>query len=265
MEKNDAQVNSYSKDYRKLLGFTKQNDAKIFFGAKDITPGIDYTYIDNINHRLADMVDKIHATVNKTIQIDDLVGFKNLYIFRPFEIMRDSDILPSLNNQGRRPEQVYFSWMRGYIVTGYFLKALGHIFDTDTTNIELIGDDDLLNEKTFSRTPKADLEIKTPAGKKVRIEVQSGFTGINDIKKHKISEAKRILNELGVHTIIVHFDLYNGQTAFVQADQISDADVNWVARPQMEGQTVFSIDQKYFIWNLIEIPPKYCEWTKKLK
>lgn len=247
------------------MGFTKQNDAKIFFGAKDITPGIDYAYIDKINHRLADMVDKIHTTVNKTVQIDDLEAFKNLYIFRPFEIMRDSDILPSLNNQGRRPEQVYFSWMRGYIVTGYFLKTLGYIFDTDTTNIELIGDDDLLDEETFSRTPKADLEIKTPTGEKIRIEVQSGFTGINDIKKHKITEAKRILNKLDIHTTIVHFDLYNGQTAFIQADQITDADVNWVSRSQMEGQTVFSIDQKYFIWSLTEIPPKYREWTKNLE
>lgn len=250
------------KNYRRQIGFTNQDDVKDFFGAKDIVPSIDLSYLQLLNKRLYHIVDKINFTINPQIQVDDLEAFKKLYIDRPFEIIKDSGILPTLNNQGRRPEQVYFSWMRGYIISNYFLKALGFIFDANLSDISLIGDDDLFNEDTFNRTPKADLEIKLADSQKLRIEMQSGFTGINDIKKHKVIEAKKVLQESGIHTLVIHFDLYNGQVAFVKVSQITDGDLNWVTRQQMEGQTVFSIDQKYFIWNLTEIPPKYCSWKE---
>lgn len=173
--------------------------------------------------------------------------------------MKANDILPVLNNQGRRPEQVYYSWMRGYVLSNYFLKALGLVFEVDTSNIDLIGDDDLKNIETFKRTPKADLEIKLNDKEKVRIEMQSGFTGINDIKQHKVLEAKRVFRDLGFHTLALHFDLYNGQVAFIKLDEIEDDSVNWITRQQMEGQTVFNIDQNYFIWKITESPMKYKE------
>ena len=52
----------------------------------------------------------------------------------------------------------------------------------------------------------------------------------------------------------------NGQVAFVQVDNINDEDVNWITRQQMEGQTVFNIDQNYFIWKLTELPPKISDF-----
>ena len=140
-----------------------------------------------------------------------------------------------------------------------FLKALGLIFEVDTSSIDLIGDDDLKNVETFKRTPKADLEIKLNGKEKVRIEMQSGFTGINDIKQHKVLEAKRVFRDLGFHTLAIHFDLYNGQVAFIKLDEIGDDSVNWITRQQMEGQTVFNIDQNYFIWKITEKPMKYRE------
>lgn len=36
----------YFKAYRMRLGFSNQNGAKRFFAAKDITPTVDYAYID---------------------------------------------------------------------------------------------------------------------------------------------------------------------------------------------------------------------------
>ena len=61
------------------------------------------------------------------------------------------------------------------------------------------------------------------------------------------------------HTIAIHFDLYNGQVAFIKLDEIKDNSVNWITRQQMEGQTVFNIDQNYFIWKITEKPLKYSE------
>ena len=171
--------------------------------------------------------------------------------------MQANEILPILNNQGRRPEQVYFSWMRGYVISNFFLKALGIIFGIDTTKINFIGDDDLRKIKTFKRTPKADLEINLTARKKIRIEMQSGFTGINDIKQHKVLEAKRIFRDENTRSLALHIDLYNGQVAFLKLDEIKNNDVNWITRQQMEGQTVFNIDQNHFVWKITEPPIKY--------
>lgn len=89
--------------------------------------------------------------------------------------------------------------------------------------------------------------------------MQSGFTGINDIKQHKVMEARRIYEENGQETLVIHFDLFNGQVAFVHIHDISDADQNWITRQQMEGQTVFQIDQNFFLWKITEKPSTYLE------
>ncbi|MEK7628105.1 MAG: restriction endonuclease [Patescibacteria group bacterium] len=249
----------YFRHYRQKLGFSSQTDVKDFFGAKDITPTVDLSYIQLLNDRLYNIIDKINDVVAKEIKIDDLSAFKKEHIDRTFEILKANEILPVLNNQGRRPEQVYYSWMRGYVLSNYFLKALGLIFEIDTSSIDLIGDDGLKNVETFKRTPKADLEIKLNGKEKIRVEMQSGFTGINDIKQHKVWEAKRVFRDFGFHTLAIHFDLYNGQVAFIKLDEIGDDSINWITRQQMEGQTVFNIDQNYFVWKITENPLKYKE------
>jgi len=247
------------RQYRKRLGFTKQTDVKNFFGAKDIIPTVDFNYIKLLNKRLYGIIDKVDSVIADEIKVDDLAAFKKEHIDHIFEVMKTSNILPVLNNQGRRPEQVYFSWMRGFVLSNYFLKALGLVFEVDTSSIDLIGDDDLKNVETFKRTPKADLEIRINGKEKVRIEMQTGFTGTNDIKQHKVLEAKRVFRDFGIHTLAIHFDLYNGQVAFVRLDEVEDDSVNWITRQQMEGQTVFNIDQNYFVWKITERPTKYKE------
>ncbi len=145
------------------------------------------------------------------------------------------------------------------MISSYFLNALSQVFEVDIKNIDLIGDDDLVNIETFKRTPKADLQITLTNGEKIRIEVQSGFQGINDIKQHKVLEAKKIKKEENISSLVVHFDLYNGQVAFVKTDEVDDDSVNWITRQQMEGQTVFNIDQNNFVWKLTEEPSKYSD------
>ena len=259
MPKRTTITAEYFRRYRQNLGFANQADVKNFFGAKDITPTVDFNYIKLLNKRLCDIVNKVNGVVVNEIKVADLAAFKKDHISRTFTIMKESGILPILNNQGRRPEQVYFSWMRGFVISNYFLKALGLIFGVDTSKIDLIGDDDLKSIETFKRTPKADLEIKLNGKEKIRIEMQSGFTGINDIKQHKVLEAKRVFRDDGMHTFAIHIDLYNGQVAFIKLDEIEDDSVNWITRQQMEGQTVFNIDQNYFVWKITESPIKYKE------
>lgn len=139
----------YFRQYRKKLGFSNQTDVKDFFGAKDITPTVDLGYIQLLNERLCGVIDIINTIVTSEIKVNDLTAFKKEYVYHTFDIMKKNNILPLLNNQGRRPEQVYYSWMRGYILSNYFLNALGIIFEVDTSNIEIIGDDDLKKNRDF--------------------------------------------------------------------------------------------------------------------
>ena len=54
-------------------------------------------------------------------------------------------------------------------------------------------------------------------------------------------------------------DNLKGTTLTIKLDEIEDDSVNWITRQQMEGQTVFNIDQNYFIWKITESPMKYKE------
>ncbi len=247
----------YFKEYRQKLGFTNQQDVKRFFAGKDIIPTVDFNYIALLNDRLFEIVWKINELSVSIIKVDNIETFCSENITSVFEKLKTNNIIPKLNNQGRRPEQVYFSWMRGYIVSNYFLKALSLIFEVNIEDIDLIGDDDLIDIETFKRTPKADLEVNLKNGGKIRLEIQSGFQGTNDIKQHKVLEAKRLFRENNIATIAIHFDLFNGQVAFVKLNEIDDDNMNWITRQQMEGQTVFNIDQNYFVWKLTEKPPRY--------
>lgn len=249
------------KKFRIKLGFSDQAAAKKFFGAKDLLPGIDQKYLEQLNGRLMEIVVKIDRVIWQGGKVEDLDAFVNEYVAEAFAVVNQNNILPRLNNQGRRPEEVYFSWMRGYVVVNYFLKALGLIFETDVTKIDPIGDDSLTKVETFKRTPTADLEINTASGP-VRIEMQSGFVGINDIKQHKVLEAKRIFREKSVPTVAVHADLFNGQVAFIKLDEIEDDSVNWITRINMDDGLVWNIDQNFFFWNLRNIPLPYSKIIK---
>ncbi|HIS08659.1 MAG TPA: restriction endonuclease [Candidatus Scatomorpha intestinipullorum] len=235
------------KQYRYSLGFNSQQHFKEFLSAKDIKPCIDFTYIDSLNNRLCEIFKRINEIYYKPRNIE---SFLQNTLFNTFYLMKRNVILQKLNNQGRRKEEVYFSWMRGFLICEYFKEAICDIFEIEKSQILHIGEDNFSSLETFKRTPRADLQIQN-----MRIEIQSGFQGINDIKEHKVREAKRIFIEEKIQTLVIHFDIFNGQVAFVDISNIPNDDLNWITRQQMEGQSVFNIEQNYFKWLLKEKPP----------
>jgi hypothetical protein len=249
----------YPRAYRSLLNLGAQKKVKDFFGGKDLRPVIDFGYVSSLNQRLYEIAEKIDSVVWEGIR-QDLTELKARHIDHAYGLIKENDIIPRLNNRGRRCEEVYFSWMRGYVLANYFTKALAFTFGVDEGAIETIGDDDLQRVETFKQTPAADLEI-TKGEERLRIEMQTGFTGINDIKEHKVREAKRIFNESGQSTLVVHLDLFNGLGAMVKLNTIEDDSVQWITRQQMEGQTVFEINPNDFLWKLVEKPLKYEEYV----
>ena len=100
----------YFKKYRQRLGFSNQGDTKAFFAGKDIRPTVDFNYIALFNERLIEIIKKINELSDSSIKIENLDSFCNENIESVFNKLKNNDIIPRLNNQGRRPEQVYFSW-----------------------------------------------------------------------------------------------------------------------------------------------------------
>lgn len=241
------------RNYRNSLGFSSKTKFIKFLSAKDIIADIDFTYIDLLNDRLCNIFKKLNIIYYKPCDIEK---FLKDNLFTTYKILKKNEILNKLNNQGRRKEEVYFSWIRGYLILEYFKSAIADIFRISQESIQSIGEDDFSTLDTFKRTPKVDLEVQN-CGKKWRIEVQSGFQGINDIKEHKVREAKAVYENTKIQTLVIHFDLFNGQVAFVNISRIKNNDLHWITRQQMEGQSVFNIEQNHFRWLLKDIPPKF--------
>jgi hypothetical protein len=252
MRENHA---AYFKHFRRSLGFESQQTAKDFLAAKDIPPAVDMEYIHRLNERIELLMRRMNSVLPETLRQDDIDRFCRERVRDVFGQIRNAGLIPRLNNQGRRPEEVLFSWLRGYASCALFIPAMSSVFGIPEGGLHQIGGDDFTSLETFKRSPRADLEFEY-AGQTIRLEMQSGYQGINDIKEHKVREARRAADDAGIRTICAHFDFFNGQAAFVRLDTIQENDVNFVTRQQMEGQSVFAIDQNFFKWRLLDpLPP----------
>ena len=245
------------RQFRKDMGFTNQKRIKQYYKATDCVC-INWDKIRQLNERLKDIFSRLHEIVHKAIRIDDIDAFCS-NIDTAFEILRDNNIFPRLNNFGRLPEDVYYNWMRGYCVAQYFTKAIAILLNVEENAIRQIGMDNLDDIETFSQSPMADVEVRLQDDTTIRFEVQSGYTGINDIKKHKVDEAKRVFLSEGIRSYVIHFDLFNGCVAIVDISEIDDTNTNYTVNERFEGQTVFSIPADAFRYKLVDPPPAFAE------
>lgn len=248
------------KEYRHRIGLGSQVVAKGFFAARDMEPSIDLAYVGRLSSRVEAIVRKLNGEIHSSASWSDMDNFCQRFVKSPTSTILSSGLLGSMNNQGRRPEQVFFSWLRGYSLLEFFTPALAQIFGVPLGSITRIGDDDLSNPETFRRTARADLELDLPSGR-IRVEAQTGLQGVNDIKEHKVKEALSVWKARQVGTVCAHFDVYNGRTALVPLHEVPPNTSEWVTRPQMEGQRVLSIAASHFRWRLSQAPPPWpCGW-----
>lgn len=239
---------SYERDFRRALGFTNQALLKKYFKATDFVV-VNWAKIDRCNERLREICVKLNGAVHEDIRIAD-IGKLHQKIKTSFTIMRDNNIFPRLNNQGRNPDDVYYNWMRGYLVCEFFIPAVAKVFKIEENMIQHIGEDDLTNLDTFARAATADLQFSAPDGGIIRIEMQAGYTGVNDIKRSKIKEAKSRHTSDGIHTYIIHFDVFNGYAAIIDITSVNEAAI--VYHKAFENTDVLTIDNTWFKWRLAE-------------
>ena len=248
--------NSDSRVYRQKLGFTNQTKLKSFFDSKDIIRDVDYGYLEQLNNRLENIIRSLDSAVIDDIKVENIDNFIQKNVYDIYNYMKDNGLLYKFqNNKQRQLERSYYDWSRGRVVANYFIKAMSLIFGVEENEIQTIGMDNLDNPDTFNKAATADFEIKTHDNKTYRIEFQCGFQGVNDIKEHKVIEARKVFLSSKVRSLIIHVDLFNGNTAFIDISEIDDENINWETRTQFEGKKVFHIDEKYFIWDLNSFPP----------
>ena len=243
-----------NREFRVRFGYTNADRLRKYYKGKDIVD-INWNKIEQYNSRIKDIFQKLNTVVHESIRYDDITDF-NHKIDGAYQILKDNDIIPRLNNNGRPPEDVYYNWMRGYAVCEFFSKALSIVFNISRDKIKIVGNDKLSCIDTFSKSPTADLEIELD-NKIIRLEVQSGFTGANDIKHHKVNEAERVFSSANIYSYVVHFDLFNGKVAIIDISSISDENINWVHRQEFENQIVFSIPSESFKWAITAMPTNY--------
>lgn len=239
----------YKKNYRKELGFNNKTILQTYFKAKDIKQP-NWQKIALCNNRLREIFKKLNNVVSDDIRIANIDDFCKKIDFA-FSIMKENGIIEKLNNQGREPDDVYYNWMRGYLVCEYFMPSIAKILGIKETSIRHIGKDDLTNVKTFARSATADLEVFVSALKKIRLEIQAGYTGVNDIKQSKILEAKHIYDSERTESYIVHFDLFNGLAAIINITNFHRIPENRYHKA-FENTNVLSIRDEWFKWKLTE-------------
>ena len=176
-----------------------------------------------------------------------------------YKEMCQNGLFHKLTNNGRNPVDVYYSWLRGYAVCEFFIKAIALIFGVPEDNIKRIGKDDFTSVDVFRRTADADLEVIISESKRFKLEVQSGFTGANDIKKTKIDKAIKVKEDEEIDSYLIHFDIFNGQAALYCTSRIDPTNINWVIK--FENAKTIPIPVEAFKWLFENEPQNYTELT----
>lgn len=242
------------KAFRESLGFSSEKKTQMFLKFTDEIP-LDWKRLKACNTRVKDIFAKINKIIYPEIQVD-LDEF-NRKIDTVYKEMTKNNLFQKLTNNGRNPTDVYYSWLRGYATCEFFVKSISLIFDTSTDNIKRIGKDDFTNINVFKRTSDADLEVIIDDTLKYKLEVQSGFTGANHIKKTKIDRAKNVKRHENIESYLIHFDIFNGRAALCCTSNINTKHITWI--PRFENSKVIPIADDSFKWNLEEKPKKYTE------
>lgn len=240
------------KEYRTKLGFNSQKATKEFLGAKDIKPKIDRDYAQVLCDRVENTVRLLLNIPSISAYFSNQDNFIDHHVRIPFnQLISNDELITKLNNQGRRVENVLFSWLRGYAICTLFQPLISQIFGVDQKNITQVGKDDINNPKEFSRKATADLLVQR-GNRSFRLEFQAGFQNdATDIKESKITEAQRTWHEESIPTICMHVDTFNGKVAFIRLDAIDMSNRKFEIRQQFESAKVTPIEPKEFQWFLL--------------
>lgn len=221
-----------SKEYRKDFGFTNKGNFVKYLKAKDIVMP-NWSLIEKRDERIVSVFSHIQKKllVQSGLDIQSIVEYTR-------DTIRNNNILYSLNNHGRAIEDVYHTWMQGYIAELVFTPLIESLLSVK--DIARNGGDDLTDPSMFKR--KADADLRSDKGRYL-IDVQAGFgdTKGYDIKYHKVKEA---LSKKDWKSYVFFADCVNGQYHLQNLNALDEA--VFLPNPRWEGQLCHTISNKAF-------------------
>lgn len=224
-----------SKEYRKTLGFTNKAKLIKYLKANDIKEP-NWPIIYQRNERLIEIFSLVNSLLNiwKEADIREIVDTTT-------QIIKDHDILSTMNNHGRAIEDVYYTWLQGYLAEIIFTPLIEAELGTVVPGggkLVRNGGDDLTNPENFKRTAAADLIGIDFSNKKVLVDVQAGFSssGGFDIKKHKVIEACK---NKEYDSYVFFANIVDGTYYLQNLKELEDKEFK--PNPRWEGQLCWSV------------------------
>lgn len=247
------------KSWRLLVGYSASKPFENFLKATDVKTNIDYDALIPYADRVRDILRLLNQNIHEDAKHADEVGLIESAVDRPAEFLRTNDLVRRFRNYGRAPSDVYFSWLRGYAIAEFLLPAMSALFEVAPDRIEKVGGDRLRSPDDFEQSATADYIVRPNSRQAWRIEIQSGFATLHDIKKHKFDEAQRVLSHDGQPSAVLHFDVLNGRVALVALHARGPSRSPWVVRRQFEGQQVVEIPESAFTWSVVDQPVDFSQ------
>jgi hypothetical protein len=199
-----------SKQYRQQMGFSRKDEFHKWVSCKDIIIP-NWPLVEARNDRLIEVFTKINEQL--PIKYEGNIGDD---IWRCYNSVKANNLLPKMRNQGRAMEQVYLTWLIGYMAEKVFTPFI--VDKLILSGLERNGGDDLSSIDTFKRTGAADL---VDSKLNIFIDVQCGTgEGVATIKKHKVDQALKV----GGTTYACMFGLFTGTYGIVNLNELKDAE-----------------------------------------
>lgn len=198
--------------YLKSLHFKNQQTLRKWLTAKDIVIP-NWELLEVRNNRLID----IFQAINKTLPIQ-YTGDVKSDVLGAYDSIRKHNLLFKMNNNGRSMEDVYYTWMQGYICEKVFTPFMCDVLQL--TSLRRNGKDDITDAESFKRLSDADLVDET---KQIMVEVQCGtHLGNCHIKKQKVDKA---LQQNKYTTYLFSFRLMHGTWCKINLNELAKSDV----------------------------------------
>lgn len=221
-----------SKEYRNTLGWTNKAKFIQYLKASDIVRP-NWEVIRLRNERLSNIFNTLNSVLKYPSNVDI-----DVIINRTTETVKANGILTKLNNHGRAIEDVYYTWLQGYLAEIVFQPLM--VAELGLTDLMRNGGDDLSDPASFKRTGAADLVSHE---NKVLIDVQAGFSGSGgfDIKKHKVNEA---CANPDYQSYVFFANIVDGTYHFQDLKLLENEE--FIPNPRWEGQLCWNVSPDNF-------------------
>lgn len=235
-----------------------------FFGARDVTPEVDYFYLKRLRVRLAEIVWQLFGILPPPFCPADVGDFVTEEIAEVYEILYRSSVFEQYydreleERQGKRVEDAYYFWMRERVLLKLFLPSIAYLFQVPLFTVKVReealsilqteNERNLVELRSYfakkeGKEGEKELSLREKQRLSLAVEVYFDFSGKRPMAAEKIKAAKKRYEKTGMPSPLLYIDLPHARGAMLSLETLA------------EDMTVVPTED--FVWSLNEIPPMY--------